>query len=137
MTEWPPSWWVNVSGLFFILAILLVIGLGIAVFMLMQKLKTIQGKVEQTVDKAEKVVERLEGVAQSAQKTVDSLGASARNVAGRVEGAVSKTVERAEPFADILTIAMTGLKLYQHLSEMKKAKDRRMHHHDDEEGWGE
>ena len=48
-----------------------------------------------------------------------------RGRAGRVEGVVTKTVERAEPFADIITIAMTGLKLYQHLSEMKRARNER------------
>ena len=130
MTE-IPMWWLVVSGIFFVLAIVLTAALAIAVFKMMSTVKTLQEKLEQTIKKGEAVVDRLEGVAKTAQNTVDSIGGSARNVVSRVEGAVSSTAERVEPVMAFLAIASAGMQLYHQFAAIKKA--RQSHASDDAE----
>jgi hypothetical protein len=122
MTELPP-WWIYASGIFFILAIVLTVGLGLAAWMMMQKVKAFQETAEKTLHRAEAIADRLENVAKSAQNTVDSIGGSARSVASKVEGAVTSTAEKVEPFMAVLAIASAGLQLYQQFSAMRSKRE--------------
>lgn len=114
-----PIWWIVVSGIFFGLAILVLIGLLFAVLKAMQALKSVQASVEKTIDRAEKVVDRLEAVAKSAQGTVESIGGRAKSAASSIESVVSAGAKKMETVAPIFVMALAGLKLYQHFAEMR------------------
>jgi len=58
MMEMPPLW-IWVSGIFFALGILVCVGLLIATLKAVTALKSVQASVAKTIDRAEKVVDRL------------------------------------------------------------------------------
>lgn len=123
MMEMPP-WWIVVSGIFFILAIVVCVGLLFAVLKAITALKQIQTSVNKTIDRAEAVVERLENVAKSAQGTVESIGGRAKNAASSIEHVVSAGAKKMETVAPIFVMALAGLKLYQQFAEMRSEKRR-------------
>ena len=73
MTE-IPSWWLAVSGVFFVVNIFLFAAIFVAVLKLVKITQELAPKVNALVDRVEKVAERVEEVAESAKGTVDAVG---------------------------------------------------------------
>lgn len=118
-----PEWWIGVSGVFFILGILLFLVLIVAIFVLIGMVKSLQSKLDTTIKKVEDIATRVDGLTKTAQTTVDRLGGSARNVASNVESVVVSSARKIESLSGIFLMAMTGIKLYQAMKGAKKSKD--------------
>ena len=117
-----PAWWIWVSGIFFLLGIAVMVGLLFAILKAITALKSVQSSVEKSIDRAEKVVDRLESVAKSAQGTVESIGGRAKSAASSIESVVSAGAKKMETIAPIFVMALAGLKLYQQFAEMRAEK---------------
>ena len=117
----------------FILAIVVCLGLLLAVWKAISALKQVQASVNKTIDRAESVVERLENVAKSAQGTVESIGGRAKSAASSIESVVSSGAKKLETIAPIFVMALAGLKLYQQFAEMRAEKRERDDDDDDDD----
>ena len=118
-----PSWWLYLSGAFFLFNIVLFGVLIYAILSLVKLVKALQPRVESLEDsvktlivKVQDVADRVEEVATSVRDTVQNVGGRARNVVGTAEmvaGAASKQFERLAPLATGVITALKVLKAVQ------------------------
>lgn len=124
-----PSWWLIVSGIFFVLNALLFLALSYVAFMVVKFLKDVQpkvneisGKVTGLVAKIEQVAVRVEEVAESVKNTIDGVGSRATGVVGSVELVAQSASRQFERFSPFIVGATTAMRLVKALNEMRAGR---------------
>lgn len=106
-----PSWWLYISGAFFIVNLFVFIGLLVAIFQVVKVVKDISPRVHSLTTKVEGLTEKVGQLTESAKNTVETVGGKARNVAGSAESIANVGAAQFERFAPILAGVLTGLKI--------------------------
>jgi hypothetical protein len=112
-----PNWWIGVSGIFFVLAIIGQLALIVLLLRMIGVLNSVKPSLEASVKKMESAAERVESAASSVKATVESVGGSTRHVAQSVETVMTAGARKLEPIAGYIGIAMTGLQIYRELRD--------------------
>jgi len=129
MTNEIPLWWLILSAIFFIVAIVLVVILAIVGLKVVEFLNTVKpkvdeisGKVSDLVVKVEHVAVRVEEVATSVKDAVEGVGGRAKGVAGSVELIASSGARQFEKFSPIVVGIMTALRLAKSVSDFRSSQ---------------
>ncbi|MBS1705575.1 MAG: hypothetical protein JST40_06850 [Armatimonadetes bacterium] len=84
-----PQWWLVVSGVFFVMSIVLLLALIIAVIYLIYTVKDVGTKVGALGDRADQIMEKVQGTTHVLTHNAESIGSHAnqivKSVAGRVD----------------------------------------------------
>lgn len=127
-----PSWWLYLSGAFFLVNLFVFIGLLMAIFQVVKIVRDISPRVQSLTTKVEALTDKVGALADSAKQTVDNVGGRARNVAGSAESIAHVGAAQFERFAPILAAALTGLKILGALREFRQGGKRQAEATDDE-----
>jgi len=119
MTE-IPTWWLVLSGVFFVCnGVLFIVG-TIALIYLIRVLKVasprlaaIEKSIQELVVKISAVTEKVEQVATSLRETVENVGGRAKGVAGSAELVAATASRQFEKASPIVTGVLTALKIMQ------------------------
>jgi predicted PurR-regulated permease PerM len=115
-----PNWWLGLSGVFFALAIVASLALIAVMLHAVKLLRDMQPRIQQLSDRMDDISKKLDSAVSSAKSTVETVGASARNVAGSVEGLVVHSSQRVEKLASIAFTAITLLKLFKEIQSVRR-----------------
>jgi methyl-accepting chemotaxis protein len=121
MTE-IPSWWFYVSGLCFLLNILLFVALIIAVIKIIPMVQQTTQKVQELTEKVEGVANRVEEVAKNVGDKAGEIGHRATGILGSVENMAHSASRQFEKFSPFIVGALTAFRLVKALNEMKHGK---------------
>lgn len=118
MTNIPPVWlWV--SGIFFVLQSLFVIGLLVAVIKLIQAIQQITPKVQAISDKVHDIGDKVEDLTTNVKTTMETLGGRAKSVAGSVD-LVAHTASRTfEKFSPAVIGILSALRILKAIKEYR------------------
>ena len=117
-----PSLWVWISGIFFLVGIFMFVAILAALLSLRKAIGEAVPAITRSIERLEKVTERLESTVASAQETVDHVGLRARNVSDGIEAIALISAQRIQAFATILTATSTVFKLFQMVKSTKAEK---------------
>jgi methyl-accepting chemotaxis protein len=118
MTE-IPSWWLGVSGVFFVLGTVAMIACVIGLIKVLQMLNEISPQVKATAQRVEEVATRVEEVAETVKTTVTEMSGRARNIAGAAEGIVNRTANVVANQSPWIVGVMTAIRLFKAVQEMR------------------
>lgn len=110
-----PSWWLVLSGIYFGLLILVLLGLVAVVLVLLQRVREISGSIKSVSRKVEDVLDQAKG-------TAHEVGGRAASIAASVEGVTKRMAPKIEIFATFTLGLMAVAKLRQTLMEKKRSK---------------
>ena len=117
-----PTVWLWVSGLFFVLGIVVFIAILVAMISLRKALGEAIPAITRSIDRLERVTERLETTVVSAQKSVDHVGLKTRSIVDGIEAIAVVSAQRIQTFATILTATSTVFKLLNMFKSTKAEK---------------
>ena len=130
MTE-IPSWWIYISGAFFVINCLFFLALTIGVFMLLKvvtelkpKIDSLETSVQGLIVKVSAVTEKVDAVVASVQQTIDSVGTRARGVAGTAEMVSSLAGRQFERFSPLVVGALTAMRIFKGINEIRSTRRR-------------
>jgi hypothetical protein len=123
--------WFWLSACFFLLNILLFIGLVVATVMVLRLLSEMKPKIdalEQNIQglvlKVHSVADRVEEVATSVRNTVENVGGKAKGMAGSAEIVAQSASKQFERFSPFVIGAITAIRLVTALRQFQAAKSR-------------
>lgn len=130
MTE-IPTWWLGLSAAFFVVNIILFIGMTIALAVIVKMLKELQPKmavmmlkVEAASEKAQLAAAKVEALAASAQATVSNVGTKAKTVAGAADGLAHVAAFQVQRFLPAVGAVVSGYKLLRAIMDMRSKSHR-------------
>lgn len=135
MTE-IPSWWLYLSGAFFLSTLLLVIALIVLVIKLLQTFKSLEPQIVSLTHKVDSIAGKVDDISTSVKETLVEVGGKTRNVAISAEniaGAVAGTMGKFAPIVSGIMMAMKLFHAYKdarapHDVEKKPLPDRKGKH---------
>ncbi|MBI1755693.1 MAG: hypothetical protein HYR64_01120 [Fimbriimonas ginsengisoli] len=114
-----PTWWLALSGIFFLLNALLTITLiflSVATYRMMADLRI---KVDALVERAESATKKVEELAESVKQTADVVGARARSVAGSADAIATSTKSHFVRYAPYVAAGLSLLRILAAVAEMR------------------
>lgn len=121
MTE-IPTWWLVISGLFFLLQSILVACLIVAVIKLMGTIREITPKVVAISAKVEEIGTKVEELTDNVKTTMDSVGARAKSVAGSAEMIAHTAANTFERFSPAVVGILSALRILKAVQEFQNAR---------------
>lgn len=115
-----PTWWVWVSGAFFVIASLAWLALAVLAIRLATMVQAMRPKVESTLEKVDRVAEQVEQLASAARGTVESVGGRAKAVAGAFELIALATASRFQTVSRLLAALGTAGKVIGTIRGLKR-----------------
>lgn len=106
-----PEWWLNLSGVFFGLSILLLIALLVAVFYMIAALKQLSQRIQLLATRVEEISTKVHELVENVTVTSSAVGGHAQNIAGSLEVFSQALAARAQT----ISIVFTGLALLRNL----------------------
>ena len=127
-----PSWWLAVSGLFFVLNAVLFVFLIVAAIQFMKFMKDVAPRIEalekstqELIVNVQGVAKRVDEVAASVKETVDSVGGKARGLASSAELVVSATSRQFERITPVVTGVLTAIKVIRAVRDLRHARQEK------------
>ncbi|MEJ5169582.1 MAG: hypothetical protein WHU10_01205 [Fimbriimonadales bacterium] len=117
-----PTWWLWLSGAFFLIASVAWVFLAALVLRLLIVVQGLQPKVEATLQKVEGVATQVEQLATAARSTVETVGGKAKTVAGAFELLALATASRFQAVSRVLAALGAGAKVLGVLKGLKAKK---------------
>lgn len=95
-----PTWWLVLSGLYFLLTLLWTVGISVLVFVLYKKVMPLvdEGRIQ-----IRRVSNQAKGVAVKASNTVDIVHAQTQNLLGNADSAGTQVTRQARSVGAALT----------------------------------
>lgn len=95
-----PTWWLVLSGLYFLLTLVWTVGISLLVFILYKKVMPLleEGRVQ-----VRRVSNQAKGVAVKASNTVDIVHAQTQNLLGSADAAGTQVTQQARTVGAALT----------------------------------
>lgn len=106
-----PTWWLVLSGLFFVANMLLFVVLAFVGLRVVAMLKDLQPKIVNLTTKVEGIAEKVTELTETTKVTVENVGGRAKNVAGSVELIAHSASRQFERFSPLLVGGITLLRL--------------------------
>lgn len=123
---WLATTWFYLSSIFFLLGIVLLVGIGFAgikVMKLLEEMKpkvdALEANVQGLVVKLHNVADRVEELTESVKSTVDNVGGHARGVAGSADLVAKVASREFERFSPWLVGTVTAMRL---IGEFRRAR---------------
>ncbi|MEA2551925.1 MAG: hypothetical protein QOJ65_101 [Fimbriimonadaceae bacterium] len=117
-----PGWWLGISAAFFVVNILLFIGLVVFLFMLMKWMKELHPKIEALTQRVESIGKNVEELTVHVKTTAESLGGRAKSVASSVDSIAHVASTQFERFSPYAVGALTAIRLIKALTELKRGR---------------
>ena len=114
-----PSW-IFFSEVFFIVGTLALLALGFICVRLLLTVGELEKKIQRLSYKVESLTEKLESAAATAKDTVESVGGSARSIAGTMEGTIVGSFKKLESVSTALFLALAVLKLWREVGGARR-----------------
>ncbi|MDR3690442.1 MAG: hypothetical protein P4L46_13760 [Fimbriimonas sp.] len=114
-----PSIWLIVSGLFFLLGIVVFIASLVVLMKILKlaeelkpKVESLSSKVETLMVKIDRVSDRVEEVAVSAKSSIDDFRGSSNGIMGTVEHLAKSVATKSDMITPILTGGLAAYKVF-------------------------
>lgn len=127
-----PTWWLVLSGLFFVLALVSAALLSYLLVRLISIVKTLEPKVEtlgQRVDsigeKVESIATKVDAMATSAKTSVEVVGAKAQGVATGAEALGLLAGKKAAVVSEYMVVGTLAYRLITKLMASRSAKSKK------------
>ncbi|MFN3682705.1 MAG: hypothetical protein ACK41F_02095 [Fimbriimonadaceae bacterium] len=117
-----PTWWLWVSGAFFLIASVAWILIAVLVLRVFLAVQALRPKVEATLEKVEGVAVQVEQLATAARSTVETVGGKAKTVAGAFELLALATASRFQAVSRVLAALGAGAKVVNMLKGLRPKK---------------
>ncbi len=120
-----PEWWLYLSGLFFLLNIVLI---GALIFFVLEVRKfqqTLQPKITELTDRVNGISKNVEDISAHLKDTVTDVSGRARHVAGSADAIASIASGQIERFAPVIGGLMTAYKLFQAIAAFRHAANEK------------
>jgi uncharacterized protein YoxC len=124
-----PSWWLALSGLFFVLNSALFVILGLFVIRLGQMAQDLKPKIDEISTKVSHLTTTVEGVAVkldeltvSLKQNVDGVGSRSQNILASVEQISGTASRQFEKFSPLVVGALTVFRLFRAVGDMRKGR---------------
>lgn len=123
MNQVSPSlvqWWLGISIAFFILNILLFIGLIVFLIALMKWMKEMKPKIDAIGTRVEAIGKNVEELTEHVKSTAETVGGKAKSVATSVDSIAHLASTTFEKFSPYVVGALTAMRLVRAALEMKR-----------------
>jgi len=117
-----PTWWLWLSGAFFLIATVAWVLVAALVLRLLLVVQGLRPKVEATLEKVEGVASQVEQLASAARSTVETVGGKAKTVAGAFELLALATASRFQAVSRVLAALGAGAKVIGMVKGLKAKK---------------
>ncbi|MFZ4509286.1 MAG: hypothetical protein ACOYON_16480 [Fimbriimonas sp.] len=117
-----PTWWLVLSGAFFVLNI---VYLGVLTFILLQVQKQMaetKPKIDALAVRVESIATNVDDMTKTLNQTVKTVGARAQSISGGVELASAALGNQVTRLAPVISTVMTVLKFVQAYREFRQPK---------------
>jgi methyl-accepting chemotaxis protein len=128
MTE-IPTWWLVLSGVFFLMNTLLFLAaIVVAVYLIRlikesgPKIAALEKSIQELLVKIQAVATRVEEVATSVRETVDNVAGKATRVAGSAEMVASSASRQFDKVSPIVTGVLTSIKIFRAIQSMRSSR---------------
>lgn len=106
MSQQLPVWWINLSGAFFGISILLLIALLIATIFLIGTIRQVTKNIELLAIKVDEIGNKVSTLVTQVNTTSSSIGSKANNIVGSMELVTRALAGKAEMIGSALTVFM-------------------------------
>lgn len=117
-----PTWWLVLSGLFFLANIFLFVALGIAALKLVAILKDLTPRIVAIEKQISDLVKKVQDLTAHVGELVDNVGGKAKGVVGSAEGMVQSASRQFERFSPFVVGALTAIRLVGALNQVRKGR---------------
>lgn len=117
-----PTWWLVISAVFFIVNIVLFIGLMVAGFFLLKFLRELGPRLDGLSKRVDDLHGRVIELTESLRKNIEGVGGKARGIVGSVERVAQSTSRQFERFSPFFIGALTAMRLVKALNEFRKGR---------------
>ncbi len=114
-----PAIWLIVSGIFFLLGILVFIGVLFALFKFMKMAEELKPKVdhlttqvETLLTKVDRVADKVEGITTTAKGSIDEFRGSSSGIMGTLEHLARSTAVKSDMISPILAGGLAAYKIF-------------------------
>lgn len=117
-----PSWWLYVSGAFFILGLISFAALTLLILRLLSIVNELKPRVDRISERVEAISAKVDSMADSAKGSVERVSNSTKGITQSIDSLVTGTTGKMQQITSILGVLMTGYQLFQQFQAMKAAK---------------
>lgn len=117
-----PTWWLVLSGIFFVMNIVLFGALAFAAIKLVGILKDLTPRIVAIEGQVQDLIKKVQDLTHNLQETVSSIGGRAKGVVGSAEGVAQSASRQFERFSPFVIGALTAIRLVKALNESKKGR---------------
>ena len=117
-----PTWWLVLSGIFFVTNALLFVALGWAALKLVGILKDLTPKIVAIEKQIQDVVKKVQELTANVQETASSVGGKAKGVIGGAEGIVQSASRQFEKFSPFVIGSLTAIRLVSALNQARRGR---------------
>ena len=117
-----PTWWLVLSGLFFVANIFLFVALGVAALKLVGVLKGLTPKIVAIEGQVQDLVKKVQALTASIQETVTNVGGKTKAVVGSAEGVVQSASRQFERFSPFVIGSLTAIRLVSALNQARQGR---------------
>ncbi len=96
MTTTIPDWWLTLSGVFFALFILLLIGLIVAAFYLIAAIKDVSTKIHGLTQRADEIGKNVQELISEVKSTTGRVGGQTSNLLSTVNAISGRVAQKVE-----------------------------------------
>jgi len=125
MNNTIPDWWLYLSGLFFVLNVVL---FGALIYLAIELLKfqrSLQPKITELTDRVNNISKNVEEISTHLKETVTDVSGKAKHVAGSADTIASIASHQMERFAPVIGGLMTAYKLFQAIAAYRHAANEK------------
>lgn len=117
-----PTWWLVLSGLFFLMNIVLFSALAFAAIKLVGILKDLTPRIVGIEKQVQDLIKKVQDLTANVQETVRSIGGKASATVGSVEGVAQSASRQFERYSPFVIGSLTAIRLVSALNQAKNGR---------------
>lgn len=118
-----PSWWLILSGIFFVLNIIWFAILSIVMLKLVSVVSGLQPEIRSLSERVKTLVDKVEDLAVTVKETVADVGSKTKGVVGSVELVAQTASRQFERFSPLVIGALSLLRVMRAVGDMRGGHD--------------